>query len=165
MFQERSKKSSHNGQSLVEFAVLLPAVLTLILLIVRMMMILNTWYTLTSAAEIAVRAAALTGNAAIARQIVLDNMPGADPAQLSITFQPDLPTFGFPPTVTPLPSVTPNILAPIDPQNIPDYPIRISLVYNEQIAGPLIPTWTLRLSANATARLETRIKLTPMRYF
>ncbi len=120
------------GQSLIEFAILLPAVLILILLIVRMMMILNVWYTVTQTANIAVRAAALTGDTYEACKIVTENLIGFAPDRLQLNIQ-----FGSnqkadckfvynqlvqsPPTPTPVPpgvTVTPGEPTPVPPVSI-----------------------------------------------
>ncbi len=73
------------GQSLVEFAVTLPAALLLVLLIVRMMIILNVWYTITQTTNIAIRAAALTGEASQACRIVMENLRNYAPDHLTVT--------------------------------------------------------------------------------
>ncbi len=168
------------GQSLIEFALLLPAVLIMIMMIVRMMLILNLWYTVTAAAEIAVRAAALTNNADSAKQIVLDNLPGVDPNRIHIEFEPSAPVFYTTPTpiptatgtrranptATPIPKVTIDPLASIDPFQIPDYPIRITITIDELLAGPMIPDLRIKLSASAIGRLEVRLNPLPtMGYF
>jgi Flp pilus assembly protein TadG len=120
------------GQSLIEFAVLLPAVLILILLIVRMMMILNVWYSVTQTANIAVRAAALTGDAYEACKIVTENLIGFAPdrLQLHIQFGADQKAdckFVYTqinsnrPTPTPLPpdvTVTPEEPTPLPPVSV-----------------------------------------------
>ncbi|GEM_PF-1232028 len=180
-----SKRAPPRGQSLIEFALLLPVILILILLIVRIMLILNLWYTLTATADIAVRAAALTGSAAAARDIVYANMSGAGPANLSISFEPDQALFYAVPTATipasPLPprkgtptakasatarvtptlTPTPDALSLINTELIPEHAIKITIVYEEQVVGALLPAWTIRLSANATARLEARLQPLP----
>lgn len=155
------------GQSLVEFAISLPAVLSLILLSVRMLMIVNAWYMLINATDIGVRAAALTGSADTGRQLVLDNMPGVGSTELTISFTPaNTKTFSFPPTPTIMPHATADPLGLADPHNILDAPIRISVVYHFQIVGPLVPDWTVSLTASATARLEARLSpLPPLVYF
>lgn len=171
---QRTRWHSQPGQSLIEFAVLLPAVLVLILLIVRVMMILNVWYSVTNAADIAVRAVALTGNTNVARQLVIDNLPGIDTTRLVIKFVPDQPVFKRYVTPTPnptptgrapKPTETPDVLAMLNPDNIPDNPVRIEVSYDMQIAGPLVPAWTIRLGANATARMEPRVTAAPTREF
>ena len=73
------------GQSLVEFAVTLPAALLLVLLIVRMMIILNVWYTITQTTNIAIRAAALTGEASQACRLVMENLRNYAPDHLTVT--------------------------------------------------------------------------------
>ncbi len=163
----RVRSASIVGQSLVEFAISLPAVLSLILLSVRMLMIVNAWYMLISATDIGVRAAALTGSADTGRQLVMDNMPGVASTQLTITFTPDnTKTFIFPPTPTIMPHATADPLGLADPHTILDAPIRISVVYRYQIVGPLVPDWTVALTASATARLEARLTpLPPLIYF
>lgn len=120
------------GQSLIEFAILLPAVLILILLIVRMMMILNVWYTITQTANIAVRAAALTGDTYEACKIVTENLVGFSPdrLKLNIQFGKDQkadcqfvytqPVQGRP-TATPIPpgvTVTPEERTPLPPVSV-----------------------------------------------
>lgn len=197
----RNPARKPGGQSLIEFAVLLPSVLILILLIVRMMMILNVWYTVTQTANIAVRAAALTGDTLEACKIATENLPGFSPDRLrfkirfgatqeatcfftvtqtnlqavpivGITITPMLPTFVPPITPSPTPfTVTPapgtrrpptrDPLEQLDPARLADSPIRVEIVYDIQIAGPLIPAWTIRLTASATSRLETRLRVIP----
>ena len=151
---------TQRGQSLVEFAITLPAVLSMLLLSVRVIIILIAWYRIVDAADIGVRAAALTGSADSARQVIYHNLSDLDQDSLSITFIPDTTHFGRPPTTTPLPSVTPNPLTAIDPKAIPDFPLRITVTYTFQVAGPLFPAWTINLTASATARIESR--LTPL---
>ena len=163
----RPANSVNTGQSLVEFAISLPAVLTLILLSVRMLMILNAWYMLVNAADIGVRAAALTGSPDTGRQLVLANMPGVASTDLTITFAPgNTKTFTFPPTPTIMPKATADPLGLADPHTILDAPIRISVLYHLQLVGPLAPEWTINLTASATARLEARLSpLPPLVYF
>ncbi len=154
------------GQSLVEFAISLPAVLSLLLLSVRMLMIVNAWYMLINATDIGVRAAALTGDADTGRRLVLLNMPGVSSAELTITFTPaNTNTFKFPPTPTIMPHATVDPLGLADPHNILDAPIRINVIYRFQIVGPLVPDWTVSLTASATARLEARLSFPTPVYF
>jgi len=185
----RVRLTTAYGQSLVEFAFSLPAVLTLIVLSVRMLMILNTWYVLINAADIGVRAAALTGRADSGRRLVLENMPGVSSDEISVIFTqpfakvPAVPcansaaiastitpdnrqTFAFPPTPTIMPHATADPLGLADPHTILDAPIRIQVVYRFQIIGPLAPDWIINLTACATARLEARlVPLPPLTYF
>jgi hypothetical protein len=160
----RVRLASLPGQSLVEFALSLPAVLTLILLSVRMLLILNAWYMLVNAADIGVRAAALTGSRDTGIQLVLANMPGVASTDLTVTFTPsNTKTFTFPPTPVIMPTNLPGLA---DPFTIPDAPIRINVVYQFQLVGPLVPQWTVALTASATARLESRLTpLSPLNYF
>ena len=132
-----------------------------------MLIILNAWYTLVNAADIGVRAAALTGSPDTGRQLVLDNLPGVASTELTITFTPaNMKTFTFPPTPTIMPKATADPLGLADPHTILDAPIRISVTYRFQIVGPLAPDWTVAFTASATARLESRLSpLPPLVYF
>jgi hypothetical protein len=168
---------NRSGQSLVEFALTLPPTLLLLLLSVRVLMIMNSWYMVVNAADVGARAAAITGNAADVRRVILANFPGVDPANIDISISPDTATFSREPTITPIPptktpaakfvpSATPDPLAAIDPRGIPDYPVRVSITYHVQIAGPMIPAWNITLSSSAIARLETQFHPLPtLSYF
>jgi hypothetical protein len=173
----------------------------LIMLIIRLMMILNVWYTVTQAANISVRAAALTGQAEAACRLMVENLPGFDPQRLKfaitfgtdqralcefsveqstrslepivhITVTPGLPKFVPPvtPSATPstptpgqtaIPTFTPDPIGSLDVNRLADAPIRVEVTYDIQIVGAFLPAWTIRLSAAATARLETRAKIVP----
>jgi hypothetical protein len=171
------------------------------MLIIRLMMILNVWYTVTQAANISVRAAALTGQAEAACRLMVENLPGFDPQRLKfaitfgtdqralcefsveqstrslepivhITVTPGLPKFVPPvtPSATPstptpgqtaIPTFTPDPIGSLDVNRLADAPIRVEVTYDIQIVGAFLPAWTIRLSAAATARLETRAKIVP----
>jgi len=168
---------NHNGQSLVEFALTLPATLLLILLSVRVLMIMDSWYMVVNAADVGARAAAITGDANDVRRVILANFPGVDPTSIDIIISPDTPTFNRQPTITPIPptktpaarfvpTATPDPLTAIDPRGIPDYPVRVSITYHMLVAGPLVPAWEITLSSSATARLETQFHPLPtLSYF
>ncbi len=151
---------------------LLPVLLILILSIVRMLLILNTWYSVNNAADIAVRAVALTGDTTVARQLVLDNLPGVNAARLRVVFTPEKPVFKRYVTPTPIPvtgkapsTITPDPAALLDPNNIPDNPVSVEVTYDMQLVGPFLPDLTVRLGTKATARMEPRVTAAPTREF
>ena len=168
---------NRNGQSLVEFALTLPATLLLLLLSVRVLMIMTAWYMVVNAADVGARAAAITGNAADVRRVILANFPGVDPASIDIKISPDTPTFDRKPTITPIPltntpaaravpTPTKDPLAALDVRGIPDYQVRVSITYHLLVAGPLAPAWSISLSSSAIARLETQFHPLPkLSYF
>lgn len=161
-----------DGQSLVEFALTLPAALLLIMLSVRVLTIMSAWYMVVNAADVGARAAAITGSADDVRRVILANFPGVDSSSIEIHISPDTPTFDRSPTKTPIPltntpaarfvpTATVDPLIAIDPRRIPDYPVRVSIIYHIQVAGPLAPAWSIALTASATARLETQFHALP----
>jgi hypothetical protein len=162
----RRSHRTYPAQSLVEFAILLPAVLILIMLIVRVMTILSLWYSVLSATHIGVRAVTLTGLPAEGCRIILENLPGFDVSRLQIRL-----TFGTQDVICQLvsepvpglratqigitltPAVT-KFLPPVTPSATPQTPVPGKTLPPTPTADPLA-----LLNYNSIPDLPVRIQV------
>jgi Flp pilus assembly protein TadG len=99
---------NERGQAIVEFALVLPILMAILLGIIQFGIIFNNYITLTDATRAGARKAAvsrfLNDNGASAKQAVIDSAQGLDPAVLtptvSVTAAPDWSMAGNQVTVT-----------------------------------------------------------------
>jgi Flp pilus assembly protein TadG len=104
----RVQGGSQNGQAIVEFALVLPILMAILLGIIQFGIVFNNYITLTDATRAGARKAAvsrfLNDNGASAKQAVIDAAAGLDQSKLSptisVTASPDWSSPGGTVTVT-----------------------------------------------------------------
>jgi Flp pilus assembly protein TadG len=79
MFKTRFS-TSEDGAAAVEFALVLPVLLLLVLGLIEFSLVFNTQITLTNAAREGARVMAIQNNPALARTAAIDAAPGVNPA-------------------------------------------------------------------------------------
>lgn len=80
---------NENGQALVEFAVVLPVLLLLVMGILQFGMMLNSYLTIENASREGARAGIIGDSDAEIQSLIVSTSPGLDPKNLTITITPD----------------------------------------------------------------------------
>lgn len=82
---------NQKGQALVEFAIILPILLMLVMGILQFGMMLNTYLTIENASREGARAGIIGSSDAEIKNLIIATSPSLDPACLTVIITPDEP--------------------------------------------------------------------------
>ena len=104
---------NQNGQALVEFAIILPILLMLVMGILQFGMMLNAYLTIENASREGARAGIIGSSDAEIQNLVISTSPGLDPERLTVIITPDEPDRKSGDTLTVQITYNYNLIVPI----------------------------------------------------